>query len=178
MDEFHSFNDPERGIVWELTLGLLPAARPHATACRPPSAIASSSSIGSPTIIGRRLELVQSDERKVPLTYLWVGDMLLNEFLESIAGGDERIAQDPGTCILLQSRHVLECSRAGQGQEAHARMINRSSWRGNWNGSTGRKGPVRNCVNYCCVASAFTTPASCQNTSGLLRISFSASYWH
>ena len=24
MDEFHSFNDPERGIVWELTLGLLP----------------------------------------------------------------------------------------------------------------------------------------------------------
>ena len=26
MDEFHSFNDPERGIVWELTLGLLPAS--------------------------------------------------------------------------------------------------------------------------------------------------------
>ena len=26
MDEFHSFNDPERGIVWEMTLGLLP---PH-----------------------------------------------------------------------------------------------------------------------------------------------------
>lgn len=24
MDEFHSFNDPERGIVWELSLGLLP----------------------------------------------------------------------------------------------------------------------------------------------------------
>ena len=24
MDEFHSFNDPERGIVWELTLALLP----------------------------------------------------------------------------------------------------------------------------------------------------------
>ncbi len=26
MDEFHSFTDPERGIVWELSLGLLP---PH-----------------------------------------------------------------------------------------------------------------------------------------------------
>ena len=24
MDEFHSFNDPERGIVWEFSLGLLP----------------------------------------------------------------------------------------------------------------------------------------------------------
>ena len=26
MDEFHNFADPERGIVWELSLGLLP---PH-----------------------------------------------------------------------------------------------------------------------------------------------------
>src|SRR5687768_2521108 len=26
VDEFHSFNDPERGIVWEFTLGMLP---PH-----------------------------------------------------------------------------------------------------------------------------------------------------
>src|SRR6202008_3422902 len=25
MDEFHSFADPERGIVWELSLGMLPA---------------------------------------------------------------------------------------------------------------------------------------------------------
>src|SRR5439155_7048022 len=25
MDEFHSFADPERGIVWELTLSMLPA---------------------------------------------------------------------------------------------------------------------------------------------------------
>ncbi len=44
---------------------------------------------------GRRLELVQSDERKVPLTYQWIGDMLLNEFLESMAGGDEQSRQTP-----------------------------------------------------------------------------------
>jgi superfamily II RNA helicase len=30
MDEFHSFNDPERGIVWELSLGLLPK---HSNCC-------------------------------------------------------------------------------------------------------------------------------------------------
>jgi len=31
MDEFHSFADPERGIVWELSLSLLPKqARLHA----------------------------------------------------------------------------------------------------------------------------------------------------
>ncbi len=32
MDEFHNFADLERGIVWELTLGMLPAARPPAAA--------------------------------------------------------------------------------------------------------------------------------------------------
>ncbi len=27
MAEFHSFNDPERGIVWELTLGAAPTCK-------------------------------------------------------------------------------------------------------------------------------------------------------
>jgi len=74
MDEFHSFNDPERGIVWELTLGLLP---PHV------KTLLLSATVGHSLEFinwlahnhGRRLELVQSDERKVPLTYQWVGDM-------------------------------------------------------------------------------------------------------
>jgi superfamily II DNA/RNA helicase len=94
MDEFHSFNDPERGIVWELTLGLLPA---HVRM------LLLSATVGNSLEFinwlshhhGRRLELVQSDERKVPLTYQWIGDMLLNEFLESMAGGDEQSRQTP-----------------------------------------------------------------------------------
>ncbi len=94
MDEFHSFNDPERGIVWELTLGLLPA---HVRT------LLLSATVGNSVEFiqwlsrchGRRLELVQSDERKVPLTYQWVGDMLLNEFLESMASGDEQSRQTP-----------------------------------------------------------------------------------
>ena len=32
MDEFHSFADPERGIVWELSLAMLPEAHPPAAA--------------------------------------------------------------------------------------------------------------------------------------------------
>ncbi len=94
MDEFHSFNDYERGIVWELSLGLLP---PHVRT------LLLSATVGnSQEFINwlahhhhRRLELVQSDERKVPLTYLWEGEMLLNEFLESIAGGDEESRKTP-----------------------------------------------------------------------------------
>ncbi|MHB8969607.1 MAG: DEAD/DEAH box helicase [Pirellulaceae bacterium] len=94
MDEFHNFNDPERGIVWELTLGLLP---PHVRV------LLLSATVGNSLEFinwlsnhhGRRLELVQSDERKVPLTYQWIGDMLLNEFLESMAGGDEESRKTP-----------------------------------------------------------------------------------
>ncbi len=94
MDEFHSFNDPERGIVWELTLGLLP---PHVRM------LLLSATVGNSLEFinwlahhhSRRLELVQSDERKVPLTYQWIGDMLLNEFLESMAAGDEQSRQTP-----------------------------------------------------------------------------------
>ena len=88
MDEFHSFNDPERGIVWELSLGLLP---PHVRI------LLLSATVGNSLEFinwlahnhNRRLELVQSDQRKVPLTYQWIGDMLLNEFLESMAEGEE-----------------------------------------------------------------------------------------
>ena len=88
MDEFHSFNDPERGIVWEFSLGLLP---PHVRL------LLLSATVGNAREFvqwmnrthQRRLELVHSDERKVPLTFQWVGDLLLNEQLEQMAQGDE-----------------------------------------------------------------------------------------
>ena len=94
MDEFHSFNDPERGIVWELTLGLLPPSV---------RTLLLSATVGNSLEFinwlsrshDRRLELVQSDQRKVPLTYQWIGDMLLTEFLESISGGDEESRMTP-----------------------------------------------------------------------------------
>ncbi|MBM4000494.1 MAG: DEAD/DEAH box helicase [Planctomycetes bacterium] len=88
MDEFHNFNDPERGIVWEFTLGLLP------TEVR---LLLLSATVGNAREFvywlrhrhGRRLELVESTERKVPLTYQWVDDLLLDEQLERMAVGDE-----------------------------------------------------------------------------------------
>ena len=87
MDEFHSFNDPERGIVWELTLALLP---PHVRT------LLLSATVGNAMDFihwlrlshKRVLELVVGEERKVPLTYHWVGDELLSEQLERMAEGD------------------------------------------------------------------------------------------
>ncbi len=88
MDEFHSFNDPERGIVWELSLGLLPS---HVRT------LLLSATVGNSVEFNmwlarahkRNLLLVQSQERKVPLSFWWVDDQLLDEFMENIAEGDE-----------------------------------------------------------------------------------------
>jgi len=88
MDEFHNFADPERGIVWELALGMLP---PHVRL------LLLSATVGNAfefrmwlqAAHNRSIELVQSSERKVPLQYQWVGDQLLSEQLEKMAEGDE-----------------------------------------------------------------------------------------
>ncbi len=94
MDEFHSFNDPERGAVWELTLALLP---PHVRT------LLLSATVGNARVFnhwlershGRRLKLVESSDRRVPLTFAWVGDELLNEQLLKMAEGDEAARYTP-----------------------------------------------------------------------------------
>ncbi len=94
MDEFHSFTDPERGIVWELSLGLLPE---HVRT------LLLSATVGNAVEFlhwlrqshNRRLELVAGNERKVPLKFHWVGDMLLTEQLESMAQGDDAVRTTP-----------------------------------------------------------------------------------
>ena len=71
MDEFHSFNDPERGIVWELSLGMLP---------KETRVLLISATVGNaPEFVvwlnrehNRRLRLLQSDERRVPLSLIHI----------------------------------------------------------------------------------------------------------
>src|SRR5437763_5735964 len=80
MDEFHSFADPERGIVWELSLSLLPK---HVRLLLLSATVGNSGEFLGwlERSHGRRLELVESKDRKVPLTYEWVPDQLLTEQL-------------------------------------------------------------------------------------------------
>ena len=94
MDEFHSFNDPERGIVWELTLGLLP---PHVRTMLLSATVGNSVEFTSwlRRAHGRDLQLVRGTERTVPLQYEWVEDELLSEFAERIAAGDEQERRTP-----------------------------------------------------------------------------------
>ena len=94
MDEFHSFNDYERGIVWELSLGLLPD---HVRTLLLSATVGNAYEFCSwlRRTDGRNLELVQGDERKVPLSFEWVPDRLLTEHLEMMAKGGEGVRMTP-----------------------------------------------------------------------------------
>jgi hypothetical protein len=94
MDEFHSFADPERGIVWELSLSMLPA---HIRL------LLLSATVGNAAEFinwldrchGRKVELVEGQERKVPLTYKWVPDQFLGELLVDMAKGTDETRKTP-----------------------------------------------------------------------------------
>jgi superfamily II DNA/RNA helicase len=94
MDEFHSFADVERGIVWELALALLPS---HVRTLLLSATVGNAVdfSLWLSRSHSRRLELVQSTERKVPLDFRWVGDQLLSEQLEIMAQGTEDARYTP-----------------------------------------------------------------------------------
>jgi len=142
MDEFHSFNDPERGIVWELTLALLP---PHVRT------LLLSATVGNArefvhwlrSAQDRRLELVEGNERRVPLTFRWVPDKLLNEQIEEMAEGDEEARFTPALIFCfnreecwnvaeqLRGRRVLSA-----GQQAR---LNEEIKRHDWSQGAGPK---------------------------------------
>jgi superfamily II DNA/RNA helicase len=94
MDEFHSFADSERGIVWELSLAMLPK---HVRL------LLLSATVGNaPEFViwlarshDRKVQLIQSTDRKVPLTFHWVGDELLNEQIEQMTEGDDHLRKTP-----------------------------------------------------------------------------------
>ncbi len=94
MDEFHSFNDPERGIVWELSLGLLP---PHVRTLLLSATVGNSVEFTSWLMrsCNRRLQLVQSTDRKVPLSFQWVGDHTLDEWIEKMVEGSTEARRTP-----------------------------------------------------------------------------------
>lgn len=87
MDEFHSFADQERGIVWEISLNLLPK---HVRLLLLSATVGNSREFINwlERCHGRKVELVEGTERKVPLTYHWVPDELLGEQLTIMAEGD------------------------------------------------------------------------------------------
>ncbi|MBY0230663.1 MAG: DEAD/DEAH box helicase, partial [Gemmataceae bacterium] len=87
MDEFHNFADLQRGIVWELALGLLP---PHVRLLLLSATVGNSAEFLSwlERNHNRKVELVEGKERKVPLTFNWVNDEFLGDQLVRMAKGE------------------------------------------------------------------------------------------
>ncbi|MFT7463732.1 MAG: hypothetical protein ACI9EF_002079 [Pseudohongiellaceae bacterium] len=94
MDEFHYFNDRDRGVVWELSLVLMP---PNVRL------MLLSATVGNAVDFmiwmrdqhKRELRLVQTTERKVPLGYHWIGNRLLTDQLVEMAAGDDGVIATP-----------------------------------------------------------------------------------
>ncbi|MCA8997718.1 MAG: DEAD/DEAH box helicase [Planctomycetaceae bacterium] len=130
MDEFHSFNDPERGVVWELSLALLP---PHVRL------MLLSATVGNAVDFllwlrqehGRKVQLIQGTERKVPLDFNWVGTELLPDYIEQMHDGTDETRRTPAlifcfnreecwtTAEQLKGKSLL---RSGQQKELAERL--------------------------------------------------------
>jgi len=142
MDEFHSFSDFERGIVWELTLGLLPK---HVRL------LLLSATVGNPVEFlhwlrqahERNLDLVQSTERKVPLLFQWVGDELLTEHVEAMADGDAETRKTPALvfCFNREECWTLAETLKGKGllQPGQQAQLNTELARYDWSQGAGPK---------------------------------------
>ncbi len=114
MDEFHYFNDRERGIVWELSLVLLP---PHIRL------MLLSATVGNAVEFvgwlreehGRKVRLVRSDERRVPLEFIWIGDKLLTEHLPQMVDGDDTQRRSPALVFCFNRDECWEVAERLKG---------------------------------------------------------------
>lgn len=116
MDEFHSFNDPERGVVWELSLGLLP---------RHVRLMLLSATVGNAYEFvswlreshGRDLTLVQSNDRKIPLEFHWVGDELLPDHLAAMCQGTEDTIKTPALVFCFDRAKCWDVAEQLRGRD-------------------------------------------------------------
>ena len=116
MDEFHSFNDPERGIVWEFGLGLLPS---HIKTLLLSATVGNSMEFASwlNRVHNRNLKLVQSDDRKVPLTFNWVEDKILPDQLEEMVRGDETSRYTPALLFCFNREQCWNVAETLKGKK-------------------------------------------------------------
>ena len=116
MDEFHSFNDPQRGIVWELSLSLLPK---HVRL------MLLSATVGNAYDFtawlrrshGRDIDLVQSTDRKVPLTFHWVGDELLTDQLAQMSGNTPDSRYTPALVFCFDREQCWDVAEQLRGRD-------------------------------------------------------------
>ena len=102
------------GIVWELSLVLLP------TAVR---VMLLSATVGNPVEFlrwagdqhGRKLQLIQTTDRRVPLEFRWIGDQLLTEHLPEMVSGDDSTNRTPALVFCFNRDECWEVAERLKG---------------------------------------------------------------
>lgn len=142
MDEFHSFNDPERGIVWELSLGLLPE---HVRLLLLSATVGNAYPFTSwlRTSHDRNVELVEGHERKVPLSYRWIGDLMLNELVQQMVAGDDTGKRVPSLIFCFNREQCWSVAELLKGQKVisddHKKQLSQALDQYDWSQGAGPK---------------------------------------
>src|SRR5688572_23212407 len=116
MDEFHNFNEPQRGIVWELALSLLPK---HVRVMLLSATVGAADEFVNwmARSLDRRVTLVEGTQRRVPLHFQWVGDELLPDFMERIAQGTEAARRTPALVFCFDRNVVWDTAEVLKGKD-------------------------------------------------------------
>src|SRR3954469_763305 len=119
MDEFHNFNEPQRGIVWELSLSLLP---PHVRVMLLSATVGAADEFVNwmARSLGRRVTLVEGKDRKVPLHFHWIGDELLPDFVERVAGGGDDTRKTPALVFCFDRGICWDTAEVLKGKDLFA----------------------------------------------------------
>eukprot|EP00913_Durusdinium_trenchii_P010911 g10240.t1 len=142
MDEFHNFANPERGVVWELSLGLLPK---HVRLLLLSATVGNSADflIWLARSHKRRVQLIQSTDRKVPLQYEWVEDQLLNEQIELMSQGEEAARRTPALVFCFNREQCWSVAEQLKGKHlvdaAHRKKLAEEIEQHDWSHGAGPK---------------------------------------
>lgn len=119
MDEFHNFNEPQRGIVWELALSLLPA---HVRVMLLSATVGAAAEFVNwmARSLDRGVTLVEGKERKVPLHFHWIGDELLPDFMERIARGTDAERRTPALLFCFDREVCWSTAEVLKGKDLFA----------------------------------------------------------
>jgi superfamily II DNA/RNA helicase len=142
MDEFHSFADPERGIVWELSLSMLPA---HVRLLLLSATVGNAAEFVAwlQRCHGRKVELVEGKDRRVPLSYHWIPDQFLGEQLVSMAQGDPHNRRTPALVFCFNRDECWSVAEQLKGlhllAEGQRALLNKEVDRLDWTQGVGPK---------------------------------------
>ena len=119
MDEFHNFNEPQRGIVWELALSLLPK---HVRVMLLSATVGAAGEFVNwmARSLDRRVTLVEGTERKVPLHFHWIGDELLPDFIERVARGEDEQRRTPALVFCFDREICWSTAEIFKGKDVFA----------------------------------------------------------